>query len=230
MEAIILAGGFGTRLKEKISHLPKAMAPINNKPFLDYLFYYLKNYGVRHIILSVFHKSEIIKRHYNDLYNGIIISYSNDKIPLGTGGALRASLRKSIDNNIIVINGDTYFNVDLYKMMNTHIINNNDITLSLKPMSNYSRYGSVVTENNGKVTQFIEKEYKENGNINGGIYIIKNTIFNQYKGDESFLFTQFIEDNLNLLKIGSILFDELFIDIGIPKDLEKAQKLLKNYL
>ena len=230
MEAIILAGGFGTRLKEKINSLPKPMAPINNKPFLDYLFYYLDNQGVGRAVISVFHKSEIIKQHYNHLYNGIIISYSNDKIALGTGGAIKAALMKTMDNNLVIINGDTYFDVDLNKMMKTHIINNNDITLSLKPMSNFNRYGSVKTKSNGAVIQFIEKRYSKHGNINGGIYIIKNTVFDHYKGDEVFLFSDFITNNLSRLKIGSIIFDELFIDIGTPQALSKAQSILKNCL
>ena len=206
------------------------MAPINNKPFLDYIFNYLNNQGVTHVILSVYYKSEVIKQHYNYSYNGIKITYSNDKIPLGTGGAIKAALMKSMNKNIIVINGDTYFEVALNKLMDTHINNNNDITLSLKPMSNFSRYGFVETENDGKVIQFKEKEYREHGNINGGICIIKNTVFNQYKSDESFLFSDFITDNLIRMKIGSVLFDKLFIDIGTPEDLSKAQRILKNYL
>ena len=137
---------------------------------------------------------------------------------------------KSMDNNLFVINGDTYFDADLNKMMKTHIINNNDITLSLKPMSNFSRYGSVKTKSDGGVIQFKEKKYSKFGNINGGIYIIKNTIFDHYKGDEVFSFSDFITNNLNRLKIGSIIFDGLFIDIGTPKALSKAQNILKNCL
>ena len=110
MEAIILAGGFGTRLKEKINYLPKPMAPINNKPFLDYLFYYLNNQGVGRAVLSVFHKSEIIKQHYNYLYNGIIISYSNDKIPLGTGGAIKAALMKSMNKMFLSCKNYSFIN------------------------------------------------------------------------------------------------------------------------
>ncbi len=230
MEAIILAGGFGTRLKNKIKNIPKPMVPINNKPFLDYIFYYLKKQGVTHVILSVYHKSEVIKQHYNYSYNSIKITYSNDEIPLGTGGAIRAALIKSMSENVIVINGDTYFEVVLDKLMGTHINSNNDITLSLKPMSNFCRYGFVETENDGNVIQFKEKEFREHGNINGGICIIKNTVFNQYEGDKSFLFSDFITNNLIKLKIGSVLFDELFIDIGTPEDLSKAQRILKNYL
>ena len=108
----------------------------------------MKNQGVTNIILSVYHKSEVIKKHYNYSYNGIKITYSNDKIPLGTGGAIRAALIKSVNKNIIVINGDTYFEAVLNKLMDTHINKKNDITLPLKPMSNFSRYGFVETEKN----------------------------------------------------------------------------------
>ena len=97
-------------------------------------------------------------------------------------------------------------------------------------MSNFCRYGYVETEKDGNVIQFKEKEFREYGNIDGGIYIIKNTVFNQYKGGDFFLFSDFIANNLNRLKIGSVLFDELFIDIGTPEDLSKSQRILKNYL
>lgn len=160
----------------------------------------------------------------------IKITYSYDKIPLGAGGAIRAALKKSKNKNIIVINGDTYFDISLKKLINKHITDNNDITLSLKPMSNFSRYGVVDTEKNGNVIRFKEKEYRQNGNINGGIYIIKNTVFNDYKGNDSFLFSEFIENNIIHLKIGSVIFDGLFIDIGTPEDFLYAQKVLKEVI
>ncbi|MBH09520.1 MAG: D-glycero-D-manno-heptose 1-phosphate guanosyltransferase [Candidatus Marinimicrobia bacterium] len=228
MEAIILAGGFGTRLKSKIKSIPKPMAPINNRPFLDYIFDYLKKHSISHAILSVYHKSEIIKQYYNNNYDSIKITYSNDKMPLGTGGAIKAALRKTIYENIIVINGDTYFEIAVDQLLESHITNNNHITIALKPMSNFSRYGFVRTKDNGSVIEFKEKEFKENGNINGGICIIKNTIFNEYNGVDFFLFSDFIADNLTRLKIGSVIFDELFIDIGTPEDLLLAPGLLKS--
>ena len=97
-------------------------------------------------------------------------------------------------------------------------------------MKNFSRYGFVETELDGKITEFREKGFQKFGKINGGIYVIKNNIFKIYKGDEFFLFSDFIKNNLNSLNIGSISFDELFIDIGTPKDLEKAKKILINYM
>ncbi len=230
MEAIILAGGFGKRLQNHIKKIPKPMAPINNRPFLDYIFYYLKNYGIKKVILSVYYKSEVIKQYYNSIYNVIKITYSNDEKPLGTGGAIKAALAKTKNKNVFVINGDTYFDVDLHILMSEHIINNNDITLSIKPMSDFDRYGFVMTDSKGRIVAFEEKKFQEYGKIDGGIYLINNNIFKTYKGNVKFSFTDFIKNNLKRLKVGSVSFDELFIDIGTPKDLERAQKILKNHL
>jgi len=232
LEAIILAGGFGTRLKNKIKNIPKPMALVNNKPFLDYILNYLNSNGVTKIILSVYYKSDVIKQYYNDntFYNGIKITYSHDKAPLGTGGAIRAALTKSSNDNVFVINGDTYFDVDLHLLMDKHVKNNNDITLSLKPMSNFNRYGFVKTELDGNIIAFEEKKYQKYGKIDGGIYLINNNIFNSYKENKLFSFSDFIKNNLYNLKIGSVSFDGIFIDIGTPEDLAKAQKIFKSQI
>ena len=227
MEAIILAGGFGTRLQNAIKGIPKPMATINNNPFLDYVFYYLKNNGITNVILSVYYKSDVIRQYYNSAYNGIKITYSNDKAPLGTGGAIRAALSKSTNTNVFVINGDTYFEIDFYRLMEKHTKNNNDITLSLKPMSNFNRYGFVKTKIDGKIIAFEEKEYQKYGEIDGGVYLIKNNIFEMNEDIENFQFSDFIKNNLNSLNIGSVSFDKLFIDIGTPEDLAKASEILK---
>lgn len=226
IEAIILAGGFGKRLQGKIKNIPKPMAPINEKPFLDYLLDYLIKNQVDRVILSVYHQYQIIKHHYNFSYKNLAILYSIDTEELGTGGAIKAALLMAHDDHVFVINGDTYFDVDLNRLFDEHVKSKNDITFSLKPMKNFDRYGFVETDSNGQVLSFQEKQYRDNGNIDGGIYLIKKNIFSVFGGSKKFSFNDFIKNNLNKFKVGSVLFDELFIDIGTPEDYNKAHKVL----
>ena len=229
MEAIILAGGFGTRLKNKLGNIPKPMAPINNRPFLDYLLDYLIKRKVKRVILSVYYQYQIIKNHYDDCYRNINILYSIDTEELGTGGAIKNALLMVNDNHVFLINGDTYFNVNLSRLYKEHIANNNDITLSLKPMKNFDRYGIVETDSNAKVLSLKEKQYRDHGKIDGGIYLIKKNIFSVFESSNKFSFNDFIMNNLKNLKVGSLLFDELFIDIGTPEDYDRAHLILGNY-
>ena len=107
MEVIILAGGFGTRLQSKVRDIPKPMAPINNRPFLDYVLDYLTTNKVKQVILSVYYKYELIKNYYGSNYNGMNISYSIDSEEQGTGGAIKAAVQKSKNDHIFIIN-DSY--------------------------------------------------------------------------------------------------------------------------
>ena len=228
MEVIILAGGFGTRLQSKVRDIPKPMAPINNRPFSDYVLDYLTTNKVKQVILSVYYKYELIKNYYGSNYNGMNISYSIDSEELGTGGAIKAAVQKSKNDHIFIINGDTYFNINLAHLINNHVNNNNDITLSLKSMTNFERYGFVETDSSGQVYSLKEKKYRNYGKVDGGIYLINRSIFNSYENKKKFSFNDFIMNNLNNLKVGSLLFDELFIDIGIPEDYKRSHKLLMN--
>ena len=225
MEVIILAGGFGKRLQDRVNNLPKPMAPINGRPFLDYLFDYLFKNNIEKVILSVFYKFEQIKEYYKNSYKNISISYSIDSEPLGTGGAIKAALKKSSSENTLIINGDTYFNVDLECLYKYHSSKKNDITIALKKMENFDRYGTVETNKEGKVLTLKKRVYRKSGSIDGGIYLVKNDLF--YENDDKyFSFNDFIINNINKLKIGSLLFDEVFIDIGVPNDYDKANKVL----
>ena len=126
METIILAGGFGTRLKSLMPNIPKTLAPINNRPFLDYLFNYLIQQNIKKVILSVFYQYELIKKQYNFKYKNLDILYSIDSTALGTGGAIQKALEISKSDDIFVINGDTFFNIDLDQLLNEHRNKNND--------------------------------------------------------------------------------------------------------
>lgn len=228
MEAIVLAGGFGTRLKSHIFDVPKPMAPINGEPFLEYLLQYLIKQNITSVILSTGYKHDIIANYFGTNYKGIKIRYSVEDEPLGTGGAIKKALEIANEKNVYIINGDTLFYVNLLTLMDKHLIENADITIALKPMRNFDRYGEVKTIND-KVIGFEEKGYKEFGNINGGVYIIKTEIFSKFDLPTKFSFEKdFLEKYNSKINISSLIQDTYFIDIGIPEDYIKIQMEFKS--
>ena len=172
----------------------------------------------------------MIQKYYQYDYEGIEISYSIDKGPLGTGGAIKEALSFADNEHIFVINGDTFFNVNLLDLYKKHIKDRNDITFSLKPMENFDRYGIIETSKNGEVISLREKEYSRFGQIDGGIYLIKRTLFQDYNNGMPFSFNDYVINNLKFIKVGSIVFDEVFIDIGTPEDYNYAHKILKDLI
>ncbi|EAH6881878.1 NTP transferase domain-containing protein [Campylobacter jejuni] len=213
MQAIILCGGLGTRLKSVIKDIPKPMAPINNKPFLEFIFEYLKKQGIKEVILAVSYKYEVIQEYFKDEFLGIKIKYSIEKEPLGTGGAIKEAL-KFIKNEAYVLNGDTIFDIDLKKL----ILNNSKICLALKQMNDFDRYGTVELDSKNYIKLFKEKEFKKQGLINGGIYFLNKDIFNDFTLQEKFSFEEFLQENYEKLKAKAHIFDNYFIDIGVPGD------------
>lgn len=188
MQAIILCGGLGTRLKSVIKDIPKPMAPINDKPFLEFIFEYLKKQGIKEVILAVSYKYEVIKEYFKDEFLGIKIKYSIEKEPLGTGGAIKEAL-KIIKNETYVLNGDTFFGIDLSKLK----LNGSKICLALKQMNDFDRYGTVNVNEQGFVISFEEKIFKNQGLINGGIYLLTKDIFNEFDLEKNFLLKSFYE-------------------------------------
>ena len=224
MEAIVLAGGFGTRLSTVVSDVPKPMAPINGRPFLEYLLNDLSEKGINRVILAVGYKKEIIKSHFKEKYKNIDIIYSDEDIPLGTGGAIKKALILAKDENIFIINGDTFFDVDLKEMYQFHKKNSSKLTLAIKGMEKFDRYGSLILEED-RIIKFEEKKYNDKGYINGGIYLINKELLNE-KEKESFSFEKEILENENL-KIEKYGYksEGYFIDIGIPEDYYKYIEL-----
>ena len=227
MEAIVLAGGLGTRLRSVVTDLPKPMAPIGDKPFLEYILKYLEKNGIKRIILSVGYKWETIKDYFGNNFNGIELIYSVEDEPLGTGGAIKKAISQVVSEKVYIINGDTFFDVDLKSLS---LKGNSKLMLSLKLMKNFNRYGCVESDENSVVTAFTEKGFREIGNINGGIYLASRDIFDDFNLENIFSFEEFMQNNFKVLNITSAVFENYFIDIGIPEDYEKAQKEIKNHI
>jgi len=218
MKYIILAGGKGSRLQEVVSDVPKPMADINNKPFLEYLLNYLYTQNIKEVILSVGYKQDVIIDYFGNYFNGINISYSKEDTPLGTGGAI-----KQIDfDEAIVINGDTFFELDYSKFI--EFSKNNKISLSITNLQNADRYGAVKCKGDS-VIKFEEKKFYKEAYINTGIYYLKKEILKNTPN--IFSFEEFLEKNIDKLQIKAFKSKGFFIDIGIPKDYFYAKKVLK---
>lgn len=224
MEVIILAGGFGTRLSHVISDVPKPMAPIDGEPFLKYIFEYLRKSGVTHTILAVGYKHENIKNYFRNKYKEIHIKYSIEDTPLGTGGAIKKAMNECCNEDVFIINGDTFFDVDLKEMELFHQKHESKLTIAVKELKNCDRYGSVIIEDN-RVKRFAEKTAVKNGKINGGIYLVNRGIFDSLN-EKAFSFETMLQEE-NSIDIFGYESSGYFIDIGVPDDYYKAQDDLK---
>lgn len=227
MEAVILAGGFGTRLQSVITDVPKPMADIKGRPFLCYLMDYLSSYTITKIMLSVGYKYENITNYFGSRYKNIDIEYVIEEEPLGTGGAIKKALEQVKGKAVIVMNGDTFFNLDIKKFVDFHFGKDAMLTLAVKPMHNYDRYDSIIFENN-KIIDFADKSFKSFGHINGGVYVLSKKILNYFGGfKKNFSFEmEFLRKTIHEITVYPFISDSYFIDIGIPEDYRKAQKEL----
>lgn len=223
MEAIILAGGFGTRLSHIVKGVPKPMAPVANRAFLEYILDYLKDNGITKVVLATGYKSSIIENHFGNSYNGIKILYSVEDTPLFTGGAIKKALSMCDNNEVFIINGDTYFDVNLNKMKDFHNSNNANITVATKLMYNFDRYGTV-TLSNDRIIQFKEKGYNQKGLINGGIYLVNKNVLVTVEQSKFSFEQDIMEKKISELSIYSFISDGYFIDIGVEQDYYVAQK------
>ncbi len=227
-EAIILAGGLGTRLRDVLPDTPKCMAPVAGRPFLFYVINYLRSQGIERIIFSLGYKHDVIQNWLEIQYPTLQYECVIEKEPMGTGGAILMSIEKAITKNVLVANGDTLFKIDAEKVLALHEKNDADCTLALKPMNDFDRYGVVELDNNGAIQQFNEKKYYSTGLINGGVYILNVEKFKAENFPAKFSFEkEYLEKLYTKRKFFGSMDDGYFIDIGIPEDYDKAQKELE---
>lgn len=223
VECIILAGGLGTRLRSEVPDLPKCMAPVSGKPFLEYLINYLLQQGVVHFIFSLGYMHESIEEFLNQAYPTLSYKIVIEQEPLGTGGAIALACKNATSENVIIMNGDTMFKVNISELLNYHINNNAECTLSLKPMNDFERYGVVKINKDGSIQSFNEKKYYQSGLINGGVYALNRISFLSVDFPEKFSFEKdYLEKYFSSNKMTGLIQDEYFIDIGIPEDFKRA--------
>lgn len=223
MEAIVLAGGKGTRLQSVVQDVPKPMAPIKGRPFLCFVLDELKLHGFNHIILSVGYMKDKIIEYFGSEFQGMKISYSVEDEPLGTGGGIKKALQLADQEDVFILNGDTIFKIDFTSLYASHCMDRPMLTIALKPMEDVDRYGLVLTKGD-RIIKFLEKRYAKIGLINGGIYLLNKGQFDNLKLPEKFSFeTDFMQRQYLEHDFKGFISKGYFIDIGIPEDYQKAQ-------
>lgn len=225
MEAIILAGGRGTRLRKVINNMPKVMAPINGKPFLTYLLDNLSGKGFQRLILSLGYMANHVSDYFGNKYRNMELTYTIEDNPLGTGGAIRAALAKCKNDYVYIFNGDTFIDLEIPKIeeLMSHCT---DPVIVVRKVVDTKRYGRLIVQNN-RIIKFSEKNMSGNGYINAGCYVFPKNILDSYPVGKQFsieleYFTKAVEHQ----RFVAFFTRGKFIDIGIPADYKKAEKLL----
>lgn len=227
-DAVVLAGGLGTRLQGVGWDGPKPMAPVCGRPFLEYVLDHLAASGTRRVILSVCHKKEQIRAHFDATYAGLELEYSVEQIPLGTGGAIARACRMVRTDYALVLNGDTLFRVDLGDFVTRTVNGGLALAIALKPLADAGRYGAVELSA-GRVVGFREKGASRPGLINGGIYILGPEARSFFPAREVFSFEKdVLEPAARTGQIAGYVSDAYFIDIGVPEDYRRAQEDLRS--
>ena len=229
--AIILAGGLGSRLRSVVLDVPKPMAPISNRPFLEYLLDYWIAQGINDFVISVGYRGEVITQHFGNSYKNVNIEYVIEENPLGTGGGLLLALKK-VDQTtpFILLNGDTYFEVNLKALMDFSNEKDADWCFSLFKVDNNSRYMGMEVDEEGRVLSLKSKESALTYLINGGVYLVKpqklidmGFTIGKKKSLEEEIFPNVLAADQ---RIYGKVFTGTFIDIGIPDDFFRAGSLL----
>jgi D-glycero-alpha-D-manno-heptose 1-phosphate guanylyltransferase len=229
-EAIILAGGLGSRLKSMVTDVPKPMAPVNGKPFLHYIFNYLETQRIDRLVLSVGYKHTAITDYFGDHFHDIPIRYVAEDEPLGTGGGISLALKECLTREIFILNGDTYFPVPLNKLKELHIQTNAEITIALKKLPEADRYGTIFLNEHSLITSFTEKKKAAEALINGGIYLLNKEKFEKRTFNDRFSFEKdYLEKIVAEQSVAGCVFDTYFIDIGIPESYRQAQQDLQQF-
>jgi D-glycero-alpha-D-manno-heptose 1-phosphate guanylyltransferase len=223
--AIILAGGFGTRLASVSGGMPKPMVPVGGRAFLEHVLDCLVDVGVGRLLLAVSYRWELLRAHFGDGYRGVPLTYSVENEPLGTGGAILKCLQESGLERCLVLNGDTLFRVDLESLVRKHSASRGLITIALRWLEDTSRYGVVRCDGEGYIESFQEKTGRvEPGVINGGIYVLERAAFTTVPMPAKFSFERdFLTEHVRTLRPLGLESRSYFIDIGIPEDLERAR-------
>jgi len=230
MEAIILAGGLGTRLAARLEGVPKPMAPVAGRPFLEILLTQLERAGCTRVILSVGHLHQVIRNHFGTSFRGIKVDHAIESAPLGTGGAIRLALTRVSASSVLVLNGDTFLDADYSQMMRFHAAECAQATIAVVHHPNIARYGGVIIEQN-RIVAFEEKGRSGPGWINAGAYVLaKDLAWPSSLGERFSIESDFFVPEVMRLRPAAYQVSGYFLDIGVPEDLDRAQTELAKFI
>jgi len=220
-EIVILAGGFGTRLRSEVPDLPKPLAPVAGRPFLAYLLDRYAAAGMTRAILATGYMGDVVEQTIGGRWNGMDVLYSREEAPLGTGGAIAAAARHSSGHGLHVCNGDTYLEYSPIAL--EAAAEGLSMAIALARVPDVSRYGTVDVEQ-GRVLQFHEKRPGGGGLINAGSYFLSAAALGALPADGAFSFEkEVLEPAAAKGLVGALVDTAAFIDIGVPADFHRAQ-------
>jgi D-glycero-alpha-D-manno-heptose 1-phosphate guanylyltransferase len=226
MEAIILAGGLGTRLRQEVPDLPKPMAPIAGKPFLEYLLADMAVKGFTKVIISVGYMANKISDYFGDNYLGLDLVYVVEQNLLGTGGGIRKALQQCTEDYVFVFNGDTYIDLDIVKIKQLWQRVKHPIVV-VRQVPDTDRYGRIEVDAGGYISSFSEKGIEGKGLINAGCYVLPRNALDDFPEEKPFsLELEYLKKSVSTMKISAFVSQGYFIDIGIPEDYLRAQNQL----
>jgi D-glycero-alpha-D-manno-heptose 1-phosphate guanylyltransferase len=226
MQAIVLAGGMGTRLRSVVPDLPKPMAPVAGRPFLAWVLDRLADAGFERVVLAVGYRHEAIQAYFGNDYQGMALEYCVEHTPLGTGGAIRLAADCMTEMPFFVLNGDTYLELDYRAMLTAHLKAGANLSVAISGVPDVGRYGALELEGD-IIRGFLEKGRDGPGFINAGIYLLSSVIVQRIPADETFSFEQqLLMPLVQELRPMAYRAEGRFIDIGIPADFERAQGML----
>ena len=230
-DVIILCGGVGLRLRAVTADIPKSLASVAGRPFLEVLLRQVRRHELRRVILATGYRADAIRSHFGDSFDGLELVYSEELSPLGTGGALRYAARQVGSATCLVMNGDSYTDVDLGKVLAAHGSSNAQVSLVVVPADERSDSGSVGVDGAGNVRQFLEKEESRSRRFaNAGIYVLARQTLFEIPTDaeislERELFPEWIRKGLC---VRAFVHSGKCIDIGTPGRYQLAQAALAN--
>jgi D-glycero-alpha-D-manno-heptose 1-phosphate guanylyltransferase len=227
MEAIVLAGGRGTRLASVIQDVPKVLAPVGGRPFLELLLQRLRQKGMDRVILSVGYLADRIREHFGEQFDGLDLAYAVEEKPLGTGGAVMSALNLATTGALFVMNGDTVVDLDYSAMLARHIDTGVTASIAVVEVPDCSRFGRVLIEQD-RVVGYTEKGYAGPGLISVGTYVVNRDVFARFNMPAAFsIENDFFAPHIHELRPLAFVTTGYFLDIGIPEDLRRAQTELK---
>lgn len=232
--ACVLAGGLGLRLRSVVEDVPKVLAPVGGRPFLDYILRQLTHHGIRRVTLCTGYRSDAVESFAGSGERwGLEVSYSAETSPRGTAGAIAAAWRALDDERLLVVNGDSYFDVPLDVLWAKHVASAATATMAVRRTSDAARYGTVEIGPGGIVTAFREKGADASGWMNGGIYVLQRTALDGIDPDQPasleldvFPMLASRSDRAAGRTLYAVPFEGSFIDIGVPADYRRADQVM----
>lgn len=225
MQAIVLAGGLGTRLRSVVADLPKPMAPVAGRPFLAWVLDRLVQAGFDRAVLAVGYRHDAIEQHFGPSYRRMALHYSVEGQPLGTGGALRLAADHVGNWPVFVLNGDTFLELDYQAMLAAHLKGHEQMSMAVCKVGDAGRYGALDLQD-GHVRGFSEKGHAGAGFINAGTYLLSEGVVHRIPRGQPFSFEQqLLVPEVSTMRPAAFATHGLFIDIGVPEDFARAQHL-----